>query len=94
MIREPIIDRVTVRSFNSVCDNDVIAKLLFTARMYRLGVLIALECLENKIPMKECMFRIKRFVPNQKYAHACYERAREMYKSAKRKGKRVKQLRH
>jgi len=46
--------------------------------MYRLGVLIALECLEKKISMKDCMFRIKRFVPNQKYAHACYERARDM----------------
>jgi len=63
--------------------------LVFTARMYRLRVLIALECLENKIPMKECMFKIKRFVPNQKYAHACYERAREMYKSAKRKEEKL-----
>ncbi len=93
MIREAIIDRVTVRGFGKVRDSDAIAKLVFTARMYRLGVLTALECLESKIPMKECMFKIKRFVPNQKYAHACYERAREMYKSAKRKGRKVKQLR-
>jgi len=90
VIREAIIDRVTVRSFSKIRGSDIIAKLVFTARMYRLGVLIALECLENKIPMKECMFKIKRFVPNQKYAHACYERAREMYKSAKRKGRKVK----
>jgi len=93
MIREAIIDRVTVRGFCKVRDSNAIAKLVFTAKIYRLGVLTALECLENKIPMKECMFRIKRFVPNQKYAHACYERAREMYKSAKRKGRKVKQLR-
>ena len=43
--------------------------------------------------MKECMFKIKQFVPNQRYAHACYERARGMYKSARRLGKDVKQLR-
>ena len=93
MIREAIIDHVTVRGFGKVRDSDAIAKLVFTARMYRLGVLTALECLENRIPMKKCMFKIKRFVPNQKYAHACYERAREMYKSAKRKERKVKQLR-
>jgi len=93
MIRETIIDHVTIRGFSRICDSDVVAKLVLTARMYRLGVLIALECLESKIPMRECMFKIKCFVPNQKYAHACYERARKMYKSAKSKGKKVKQLR-
>ncbi|RLG79351.1 MAG: hypothetical protein DRO40_12985 [Thermoprotei archaeon] len=93
MIKEAIINHVTVRAFSRISNRDDVAKLLFTARMYRLGVTIALEYLEKNIPMKDCMFKIKRFVPNQKYAHACYERAREMYKSAKRKGKKVKQLR-
>ena len=93
MIKEAIINHVTVRAFSRISNRDVVAKLLFTARMYRLGVMIALECLEKNIPMKECMFKIKHFVPNQKYAHACYERAREMYKSAKRRGRKVNELR-
>jgi len=92
VIKEAIINHVTVRAFSRISNRDVIAKLLFTARMYRLGVIIALECLEKNIPMKECMFKIKRFVSNQKYAHACYERAREMYKSAKKLGKEVRKL--
>ena len=94
MIREGRVDRVTVRVFSRVYNRKIIAKLLFTARLYRLGVFIALECLENKVSMKECMFKIKQFVPNQKYAHACYERAREMYQSVRKLGKEVKQLRH
>ncbi len=93
MIKEAIIGHVTVRAFSRISNRDVIAKLLFTARMYRLGVLIALDYLRNGLSMKECMFRIKQFVPNQKYAHACYERAREMYQSARRLGKEVRQLR-
>jgi hypothetical protein len=93
MIREAKIDRVTIRAFSTITSREALAKLLLTARMYRLGVLIALECLKNKISMKKCMFKIKQCVPNQRYAHACYERAREMYQSARRRGKEVKQLR-
>ncbi len=37
-------------------------------------------------------FKIKYFVLNQKYAHACYERAREMHKSAKKLEKEVRKL--
>ncbi|MCD6114254.1 MAG: hypothetical protein J7J78_03030 [Thermoprotei archaeon] len=48
MIREAIIGRVTVRGFCKVRDSDAIAKLVFTARIYSLGVLTALECLENR----------------------------------------------
>ena len=93
MIREGRIDRVTLRVFSKIGDKETIAKLLLTARLYRLGVLMALDCLKNRLSMKECVFKIKQFVPNQKYAHACYERAREMHQSARRLGKEVKQLR-
>ena len=93
MIREGRVDRVTIRAFSTITDRETVAKLLLTARIYRLGVLITLEYLDRKVSMKECMFKIKQSVPNQRYAHACYERARETRQSARRLGKEVKQLR-
>lgn len=65
MIREAVLNYETVRGFSRIRDGAAVAKLLLAARMFRIGVLVALGCLENRIPMKKCMFMIKRFVSNQ-----------------------------
>ena len=49
MTREYGVNRVTLRAFGKVEDKETTAKLLLTARLYRLGILMSLDCLENRL---------------------------------------------